>query len=94
MAQLTGCIGVAITGITTGSAVVAYETYFSTDTQADTAVTTIAAASTGTVRGWINGAGSGNAGLFNSVSRPLSAPFPPPPPLAPTAEAHSSPRLA
>ena len=75
MAMLTGCTGVAITGITTGSAVVAYETYFSTDTQADTAVTTIAAATTGQFQGWIN-----TGGEFNGVSRRLSPPFPPPAP--------------
>ena len=68
VASLSNCIGVSITGIATGSAIVSYQAYFSTDAQADAAISTITSASVSTVKGWINGASSGNAGLFNGIS--------------------------
>ena len=100
MAMLTGCTGVAITGITTGSAVVAYEAYFSTDAQADTVIAASGTGSgmdmsnSGVVMAYINDntRNGGQGSVFNSVScppplhsrLPVQGPF----------KAHSLPRLS
>ena len=104
MSMLTGCIGVEITGITTGSAIVSYNALFSTDAQADTVIAATGTGCSGTgcmdlsssavVMNYINSdANNGGQGsVFNSVSAlpPLHSRLPVRGPF----KAHSLPRLS